>query len=259
MQNLKFDTLGDFEKIKNANLALDARREILTHPNFFLCPTDTDPRTHSELIDEILKINTLSIEQDLTTRAKKIHANGDVKTWGKKLYNGAQTWIGLDPQTLNTPYSEIFDMINRINSKKNLHFIDLGAAYGRMGIILETLKMGHLFTGFELVEERVIEGNRILQELHCQNSTILKQDLFQNDFHLPKADVYFIYDFGTPEHIRKILSDLYKIETNIIVVARGITSRSIVDHMHPWLSQAFAPIHLSTYSIYSNYELGSNT
>ena len=35
-----------------------------------------------------------------------------------------------------------------------------------------------------------------------------KQDLTAEDFQLPEAEYYFIYDYGTVAHIRKTLSQM---------------------------------------------------
>ena len=41
------------------------------------------------------------------------------------------------------------------------HVVDLGAGYGRMDFVLKSLDPRIEFTGYELVKERVQEGNKI--------------------------------------------------------------------------------------------------
>lgn len=237
----------------STTLSSEKRRSIIREENFFLCPEELTPNEHSSLIDLALGSKALEVELSLKERALKINSSGDVKSWGKTMHEGSQTWIGLDPQTLNTPYSTIYEMLRIIQPKSNTLFLDLGAAYGRMGIILSALFPDCEFIGYELVHERVIEANRWYHELHCTHQKMLEQNLSDHKLEIPRADVYFIYDFGFPEQIRKLMSQIAKYEHPMIVVARGTTTRSIIDHIHPWLSQVHKPLHETTYSIYSNY------
>jgi hypothetical protein len=234
------------------NLSLNEQRKFLLKPNIFVCPEDISPEDHSELIDNFLGLKANLIEAELLNRAKKILENGSVKNWGQKLH-GTQTWIGLHPQTLQTPYSEMWEMVQILKPKSNSKVVDLGAGYGRMGIVLNHFDPSIEFIGYELVPERVVEGNRFLGQFQCQKAQIKEQDLFHPDFILPRADYYFMYDYGTVENIRKTLFDLCVLEHKFFVIAKGRSSRSIIDLNLPWLSQVHQPLHLKSYSIYSNF------
>ncbi len=251
LQNFK--TEDDFIAASKEEHSQTKRRDFIKNPSFFICPPNLSPQEHSRAIDSILKCHTLEIENELTALAKKRFSGGDVKSWGKKMHGGSQTWVGLDPQVLNTPYSELKEMIDFINPKEHDRFIDLGAGYGRMGVILSSYNLKLHFHGHELVKERVDEAKRWLQDLHCENCEMTLTDLGDENFKIPEAEVYFIYDFGFPEQIRILMNQLSDLNRPMIVVARGLTTRSIIDHIHPWLSQIFKPIHKETYSIYSNF------
>ena len=45
-----------------------------------------------------------------------------------------QFWYGLDLQTLQTPYSEIVEMVQHLKPQPEELWLDLGAGYGRMGL-----------------------------------------------------------------------------------------------------------------------------
>lgn len=64
-----------------------------------------------------------------------------------------QLWIGLDLQSLQTPYSEIVEMLEALKPQKNDLWLDLGAGYGRMGVVLGFLQPEVRFIGYEYIEK----------------------------------------------------------------------------------------------------------
>ena len=221
---------------------------ITFNPSLFNCP-----RVHSAWVDRTLGIQVEKIETTLYEAALKLDPQGSHKTWGRSLHEGNQTWVGLWSQTLQTPYSELKQICELLKPKKLEHLVDLGAGYGRMGWVLHLLYPETSFSGYEYVSERVIEGSRLLDQLGCVKARLIHQDLTQADFKLPEADFYFVYDYGTLEHIRHTLDQLKEMgdRKKFKVIARGLGTRSLIDHEHPWLSQVFDPHHEEHFSIYS--------
>lgn len=209
----------------------------------------------SALIDRELGFAIDDIELSLIKRAQALAQSNDVYSLGKVLHQGHQTWVGLDPQVLQTPYGELLEICQHLKLSSDSHIIDIGAGYGRLGFVLQQVSPQSKFTGYEFVKERVVEGNRVLQLHGCQNAMLFEQDILHENFMLPHTQYYFIYDFGFPPQIRKILQQLEIIGThhNIMVVARGKGIRSQIHHEHLWLCGAFTPLHLENLSIYSNY------
>lgn len=148
-------------------------------------------------------------------------------------------WIGLDLQVLQTPYSEILAMLNHVNLKEGQHIIDLGAGYGRMGMVVGYLFPTLSFKGFEFVKERVIDGNKVYQEHNLSNSQMSYADLAAEDFIIPDADLYFIYDFGSKKDVYVVLEKLrIKAQSKKLqVIARGGGVRNWIMQDFPWLSQ----------------------
>ena len=247
------NSFKSLEELSQRTLSILERKELLRHPHFFSCPDGIDPLYHSTLIDKILMINSFSIEQELVQDEMQLKGTGQVNTHSKILYPNTQAWIGLDPQVLNTPYTELYDMIKTLDLSTTKIYVDLGAGYGRLALVLNSICPESFFHGFEIVEKRVIEAQRLFQELDINNAEMKLADLSSNDFILPTADAYFLYDFGTQQHICKILDDLSsKTSQPFSVVAKGRQCRSIIDHLYPWLSQINKPIHRVNYSIYFN-------
>lgn len=193
------------------------------------------------------------IEKTLYQNARSLRPEGNLSNLSHVLHDGHQTWVGLEPQTLLTPYQELVQVCEYLKPKPGETFVDLGAGYGRLGLVLNDLHPGVNFLGYELVKERVNEGNRVFQLHDCRNAQLITEDLTRPDFKIPTARYYFLYDYGKVAHIRETLKQLEVIAErhNFKIVARGKGSRSIIDHEHPWLSDIYPVIREQNYAIYS--------
>ena len=209
---------------------------------------------HSDWVDDVLGVNVLLIENDLIdkARARLASQEGSRDQWGRYLHRGIQTWVGLDPRQLQTPYFELVNVCQLLLPKKGQHVIDLGSAYGRLGLVLSQFSPQCRFTGIEYVSERVAEANRIFKKWKCNNALSLEQDLFGDDFILPVADYYMLYDYGRLEHIRRTLSQMQEIarHSHFKLVARGRGCRTLINHMHPWLFDITPPNCNPNFAIY---------
>ncbi len=180
---------------------------------------DLTKRKISSEIDLHLGFHIKKIEETLRTKALQINPETFFDEWGPLLHDGAQTWVGLDFQILQCTYHDLKILFNTIKPKPGNKIVDLGAGYGRMGIFLHWYYPLTSFLGIELVKERVDEANRIYKELNLQNKKMEVGDLSKID-ELPAGDFYFIYDFGSEEHITKILN-LLKNEKGKILIVKG--------------------------------------
>jgi hypothetical protein len=117
-----------------------------------------------------------------------------------------------------------------------------------MGFIYPQVK----FTGFEIVQERVTEGERVLQQWNIQNAQLICADIASMAFTLPMADVFFIYDFGTQKDIEQCMESLKTIakQKKITVIARGRGIRNWIYQSHPWLFTAQDPINFENWSLF---------
>lgn len=204
-------------------------------------------------IDQYFGLQVNDIEESLYHAAKTLRPQGDLSNLGHVLHQGHQTWVGLEPETLQTPYQELVKVCHHLKPLSGQQMIDLGAGYGRLGLVLHHFYPGVLFKGYELVPERVVEGNRVFEKFNCDKAKLYTQDLTDREFKLPKADFYFIYDYGKVAHIRETLKQIeaFTDSGKFKVIARGKGTRSIIEHEHPWLSQINPVIHEDNFSIYS--------
>ena len=204
-------------------------------------------------IDQHFGYQVKQIEEKLYRAAKILRPEGDLNNLGQALHQGHQTWIGLDPQTLQTPYSELVQICELLDPKPQDLMVDLGAGYGRLGLVLHLLYPGVFFKGFELVAERVIEGNRVFNKFNCSNAILFHQNLTSKEMKVPLAKYYFIYDYGTTADIRGTLKQLEELTSyhHFQIIARGKGTRSIIEHEHPWLCTLNPVKHFENFSIYS--------
>lgn len=204
-------------------------------------------------LDDYFGYDINQIENDLLETARALRPQGTMNNFGEALHQGHQTWVGLDPQTLNTPYSELVRLCDLLSPVADETLIDLGAGYGRMGLVLNLLHPGTNFIGYELVQERVEEGNRILSHHNCSAAELICQDLTDPEFVLPDAQYFFLYDYGKVPHIRNTLKQIEEKADaqSFKVIARGKGSRSLIEHEHPWLCEINPVHHEENFSIYT--------
>lgn len=194
--------------------------------------TYKDAQDHSVLVDLHLDFQYQDIEENLR---QSRHYQKD--------HESVQAWQGLPVQALQTPYTEIRYILSLLNTQENQTVIDLGCGYGRMAHVIGQHYPQVEFVGYELVDERVREGQRILKDRDYPNVRLETRDLSDPGFAPPVADFYFIFDFGSRAALEKTLEDLRRIAQtkNIVVVARGRGIRHQIYQSHPWLCQVQEP------------------
>ena len=175
---------------------------------------------------------------------------------GKKKYQGTQAWIGLHPQTLQTPYDEILEAFDFLQNDKIDSIVDFGAAYGRVGVVANSVFPGADFLGYEIIKERIEEGERIFKKLELPNCRLEEKNILEEDFELPEADLYFIYDFSNPEDLKKVLKKISKkmYEDRFFLIARGKGIRSLIQLRYPEFWASHGVIHKGEWSLYSSFK-----
>jgi hypothetical protein len=256
----EFQSLGDFQRLDRLSLSLEERRQLSQTPQFFNLQKSHEiiSHEHSQIIDRILGFRMKYVEEMLVAEASAFDPNGSHDSWGPLMHKGVQTWVGLDLVTLQTPYSEMAQIFSLLKLRPYQQVIDLGAAYGRMGALIGGLYPKALFTGYEYVKARVDEGNRVYRELGLTNCQLVEQDLFDREFHLPEADLYFIYDYGQVEHINHTLNQIHTLAKKrpVRLIVRGKYTRQIIDAHHPWLDVAYEGKRSGSYVIYQAHLRG---
>lgn len=228
--------------------------QLIKREQFFTCPAGEHPRVHSKKLDKILGYRIPKIEQKLLKQYRAYDTLADESN-RKQQYQGTQTWIGLHPQVLQTPYHHIKQFLSILKKYNPRVVVDLGAAYGRMPLVMNAVLGPSEFIGFEILPERLDEANRIHQKLNLLNCSMRQQDILAQDFDLPDADIYFIYDFSNPMDIRKILLKLKEKlhRDKFFIVATGEGVRSLIQLKFPEFWSLHGVVHKNGWSLYSSF------
>lgn len=194
------------------------------------------------------KYQAQEIDRYLGYQCKDIENNLNRTNFPKE----KELWIGLDLQSFQTPYSELVEISENLNPQDGETWLDLGAGYGRLGVVLGFLRPQVHFVGYEFVDERVQEASRIYAAWGLKNAKIKKADLVAEE--ITDADVYFIYDFGSRAEVFKVLEKLREKAKmkSITLVARGRGMKNWVYHDFPWFYANQEPRHFSHWSIFKS-------
>ena len=184
-------------------------------------------RKFSSEFDLALGFKIKKIEESLRAKALSIDPDSFFDKWGPLLHDGAQTWIGLDFQILQCSYHDLYQIFIALKMKPQQKIVDLGAGYGRIGIFLHHFLPTAHFLGIELVKERVEEANRIYAQNGLKNKLMIEGDLSKLT-ELPSGDFYFIYDFGSEEHLLKIIT-LFKNDPGKTLIVKGQILRRLLE------------------------------
>lgn len=216
-------------------------------PMNFKTPKNMTDKEYSQVLDESFGFNINLIEEKLCKDLMELDVNYKL---GK-----SRTWIGLHPQIFQTPYAEIDIFLAKLKDYKPNSIVDLGAGYGRVALVMQKHLPGSTFLGYELVKERCDEGNRIFKKQGLKNCKLIDTNIVAEDFRIPKADIYFIYDFSDQPDQKKLL-DIFStmMESNrFFLVVRGKSMRSLIQNKYPEFYNCFNPLHEENWSIYSTW------
>jgi SAM-dependent methyltransferase len=201
-----------------------------------------DAQAHAAAVDQWLDLRIDQTERALVARDAGRAAREE----------GQEIWLERGPRVFLTPYVELHLMLDLAAAPKAARVVDLGCGYGRMGFVMARHYPKSQFIGFELVAERAAEGMRALRAGGCDAAKLIVADINREDFALPPADLYFLYDFGARRAIAKALAGLRDLASRqaIAVIGRGRAVRDAVERDEPWLSQVVEPRHAPTFSLY---------
>ena len=212
--------------------------------SIFICPENLHPREHSQFLDQEFGFNISAVEQKLISNEKRGVYSGE-----------SRSWVGVSPHIFQTPYSEIYEFLLYF---KNIDFnkvVDIGAGYGRIGIVLNALYPNCQFVGIEFVEDRVTEAQRVFNSLRLQNAKMLSQNVISPHFVLPVSDIYFVYDFSDLRDLENLLRkfDILWDKQEFFIVVRGKALRSLIQNKYPQFWRLNGAFHNEHWSIYSSH------
>lgn len=151
-----------------------------------------------------------------------------------------ETWVHLDVQIFSTPYLELRLILDLLNPQPGSLIADLGCGYCRLAFIIEEFYPLVKFVGLDCVGPRIVEAQRVFDIHKLENSQAHCADLLDLNQPLPKADCFFMYDFGSIEDVAQLLERLriYRELTRkpFKLVGRGRRTLDCIESKHRgWL------------------------
>lgn len=177
------------------------------------------------VLDALLGLRIGAVERSSVDLAQgKERAAVEPSALGKASWSGSGV---LSRSSLNTPYGELFQVLEKIALTPGQRLVDLGAGYGRLGFVIGHCLPEARFTGYEIVRTRVDESNRVaaLAGLDPARVRFETRDLSEAGWEPEEADYYFLYDPVNRDTLAKVLADLRRIASRrtIRLIARGRT------------------------------------
>ncbi len=183
-----------------------------------------------ECLDLVLGMDEREVKREVAKR--KVLPRG---------YEIHDVYLSHHPEDLFTPYRVIQAMLENLRIQPNESVIDLGSGLGRLGVYLAIRCPGVDFTGYELMEERHAQAVRCHRELKLPaNIRFFCQDLAANEFEIPFADVYFMFNPFSRPALQRVFTKLRKTkETSkkkirLVMVNVGRPPRWV--SREPWLT-----------------------
>lgn len=137
-------------------------------------------------------------------------------------------WAGSDTgAVIATPIHELAEVSKQIGFRNGQKLIDIGSGHGDPGIVFGALNPGLKITGYELVGAKVDGANSVAAKLGLKNVHFVKQDLSQENFKLPEADYYYLFNPVMPEIVTSLAQQIKEIsktkDVRVIVYGSGWT------------------------------------
>jgi len=135
----------------------------------------------------------------------------------QRLYEGAGAGV-------QSGYSTIMTALRYLNPARGASVVDLGSGYGRLGFVLGLMRPDIRFQGFEYVSHRTEVAKKIATKFEmAERVQFHTQDLVAEDFTIPAADIYYLYDPFSKESYELVLSRLVEVSRRqpIAIVTKG--------------------------------------
>lgn len=161
-------------------------------------------------------------------------------------------WARLPASTLLTPYTELRDLLENLQPRRQELLLEPGSGYSRLAHVLGRHWPEARYQGWEVVPERAEEALRVLRERGVHSAQVGCGDVLALE-PFPEADVYFIYDLTSDLTVsERVLERVAGVARKrpIRVVGRGRATRTLIERKHPWLSGVNPPEHCGNFSIY---------
>ncbi len=159
---------------------------------------------HQTRVDQVID-RLMGMRSEEVTRTLQKQVGRENPNHSEEIYEAASASM------LLTPYREIHRILSLpdLGLKPGSHIVDIGAGMGRLGMYVGIMRPDLKFTGYEIVPERVGEGQRLLKQLGLDTKVdLIEQDLSDPNFKMADADLYYAFNPVSGETFDKLLEDL---------------------------------------------------
>lgn len=135
----------------------------------------------------------------------------------ERLYEGAGVGV-------QSSYSTLLTALREIQPRQGARIVDLGSGYGRVGLVVGLLRPDMEFVGYEYVPHRVQISNDSCARFGVQEHVhFYTQDLSEQSFRIPDAEIYYMFDPFTRETYLHVLAQLVEVSRRqrIVIVTKG--------------------------------------
>lgn len=135
----------------------------------------------------------------------------------ERLYEGSGVGV-------QSGYSTLLTALRYLNPSQGSRLVDLGSGYGRLGLVIGLLRPDIDFLGYEFVKHRVEMATLSAENLSLQDHVhFYTQDLSLKEFHIPEAEIYYMYDPFSEETYQHVLRQLVEISHHkkITIATKG--------------------------------------
>jgi precorrin-6B methylase 2 len=152
---------------------------------------------------------------------------------------------------VQTSYSTIMKVLERLQLNERAHLIDLGSGFGRVGLTTGLWREDLRFSGYEFVGHRVTSSNISAKRAGIESRVqFMQQDLSEANFQIPVADAYYLYDPFSVTTYAQVFARLsqVRIGQKTVVIAKDGARESFQQSMSS--AEWWAPEILDEGSIY---------
>lgn len=136
----------------------------------------------------------------------------------ERLYEGGGTGV-------QTSYSTIVRVLERLNLGESAHLVDLGSGFGRVGLATGLWREDLRFSGYEYVGHRVAASNTAAARAGVNGRVqFIEQDLSDLSFQIPAAHAYYLYDpfsVSTYERVFARIAELGRGQSVTVIAKAG--------------------------------------
>lgn len=163
-----------------------------------------EDREFDDIVDQILGYKDLSQIENSRNASREILSKLGKAKWSH----------GSGSDGYSSSYRDIKAVLKASGMKDGDTLVDIGSSYGRVGCVVGANFPNSPFVGYEIVQERVTEAQRVAELLQLDNVSYYCQDVSAGDFEIPQADWFFLYDSLNDETITHIIEKIFKKEEN---------------------------------------------